>query len=145
MFRDLAATPTLNASNQVRWVLEVLQANEVLLYASGRNEPIEDTDTPSFVVCTTCSPSSKRLLPHNSASAFFVVIDVASGVAQYVRGGQKGFAICSKAGREVVSQQISQRPGNLHSTGQRIRRCVVNEFQSLLIILIFVHVDLKKM
>ncbi|KAG2055064.1 WD40 repeat-like protein, partial [Suillus hirtellus] len=56
--------------------LEVLRAHEVLLDASRRKELVED----GFVVDFTRS-SSKWLMTHDRASAFFVVTDVASSVA----------------------------------------------------------------
>lgn len=73
--------------------MEVLEPHEILLDAPRTNKPIENADTPSLIVGPTCTRSAERLLPNNSACTFFVVVDVASGVAKLVGCVNQGIAV----------------------------------------------------
>jgi len=87
--------------NQVGWVTEVLKAYEVLFDRPCRDKPIENTDASSFIVRSTCTRSTERLLTHDCASAFLVVVYVTSGVTQLVGCVNKSGTVLSEARRYV--------------------------------------------
>lgn len=83
--------------NKVRWVLELLQPNKVLLNASGRHKAIEDANAPCFIVCAACTCTAERLLSNNSTCALLVVVYITSRITQLVRGGEERLSVGGKA------------------------------------------------
>ena len=78
-------------SHQVRRVRKVFETDEVLLDAARGDEAVENADAPSLVICSTRARAAEGLLPHDRASALFVVVYVPRSVAQAVcRGEQRG-------------------------------------------------------
>lgn len=84
-------------SNDVRWVLEILQPHEVLLDASGRHKAIEDTNAPCFIVGAACARAAERLLSNNSTCALLVIVHIAGRIAQLVRGDEERLSVSGEA------------------------------------------------
>jgi len=87
----------INISEQIRGVLELLQANKVFLDAPCTDKAPKDAHTTSFVVRTTGSGSAKRLLADNCPRTLFIVVDVAGCIAKSVRCLKKRYTILSEA------------------------------------------------
>ena len=85
------------SSEQIRGVLEFLQANKVFFDAPCTDKTPKDAHTTSFVVRTTGSGSAERLLADNCPCTLFVVVDVASRIAKSVRRLKKSYTILSEA------------------------------------------------
>ena len=66
--------------------MEVFKADEILFDAPCTHESVEKTHTTRLVVRPTSSATAEWLLPHDSACAFVIVIDVPRGVSEAVRG-----------------------------------------------------------
>lgn len=92
--------PLLLHSNDVRWVLEILQPHEVLLDASGGHKAIEYVNAPCFIVCPACACAAERLLSNNSTCALLVVVHIAGRIAQLVRGSEE----CLSVSREATTK-----------------------------------------
>lgn len=84
------------SSEQIRGVLEFLQANKVFFDAPCTDKAPKDAYTTSFVVRTTGSGSAERLLAYNCPRTFFVVVDVASRIAKSIRRLKKSYAVLSE-------------------------------------------------
>lgn len=88
--------------------MEVLRAHKVLLDAPCAHEPIEDADASSLVVRPAGPRTTERLLAHHSTSAFLVVVNVSSSIAEPIGGGEEGLALGSKAIRESHQRCITE-------------------------------------
>jgi len=62
--------------------MEFLQPNKVFLDAVRANKSIKDTNTPSFIIRSTCASTTNRLLSYDGASAFIIAVYVTSRLAQ---------------------------------------------------------------
>jgi hypothetical protein len=95
------ASILLFLSNDVRWVPEILQPHEVLLYAPGRHKTIEDANAPCFIVRPACTCAAKRLLSNGSTRTLLVVIHITSRVAQLVRGSEECLSVSGEAASKL--------------------------------------------
>ena len=86
-----------NILHQVGGVEIVFDADEILLDAPSRDEPIENCHAPSFIVRATGACTTERLLADDSACALLVEVHVARGVAELVRRMHEGFTLLSEA------------------------------------------------
>jgi len=86
--------------HQITGVPEFLDAHEVFLDASRTNKPIIEANTSSLVIRPTPPRSAERLLSHNSARAFFVIVYIACCISEFVGCRKEG---CTR-GREAVSK-----------------------------------------
>ena len=83
----------IKLSNQIRRIMHVLQPHKVLLDTPRAYKPIKNTNTPSLIVRPAPACSAERLLSHDSARAFLVVVDVAGTIAEEVGGSEEGLPI----------------------------------------------------
>jgi hypothetical protein len=88
--------------DQVGRIVEILHPHKVFLDASRANEPIKNADTSSLVVRPASTGPAERLLTHDGACAFFVVVDITSGITEFIGCGQEGFTVRGKAVRSAV-------------------------------------------
>lgn len=79
--------------DQVRRIPKVLQRQEVLLDTPRADEPVENRDTPRLIVRPARTRTTERLLADDGTRTLFVVVDVASCVAELVGGEEEGFAL----------------------------------------------------
>ena len=102
-FRSLSITSAAQPSSQVRRVLEVLEADEVVLHAARANKAVEDADATGLVVGAASTRAAERLLADDSACALLVVVHVAGGVAQLVARLDERLAVGGEARRRISS------------------------------------------
>jgi hypothetical protein len=96
-------------SNQVAWVLEVFEANKVLLDAPRAHETIEEADATRLVVRSARTSTTKRLLTNYGTSALIVVVNVTRSMPESVRGCDQCCAVSAE-----------------DCTGKRVRRSGIN-------------------
>ena len=87
----------IDISEQIGCVLEFLQSNKVFLDAPCADKAPKDAHTTRFIVRTTGSGSTERLLANHCARTLFIIVDVASRIAKSVRRLEKGYTILSEA------------------------------------------------
>ena len=78
-------------------VVEIFQANEVLLDTPRTDEAIEDVDASSLIIGSTSTSTTERLLANNSTSALLVVVHIACGVPELVSCGDQRLAVLREA------------------------------------------------
>lgn len=74
---------------QITGVGEVFEPHEVLLDTASADEPVENADASSLVICPTRPCATERLLPDDGSRALLIVVYVACCIAQLVRGADK--------------------------------------------------------
>lgn len=87
----------IDISEQIGCVLEFLQSNKVFLDAPCADKAPKDAHTTRFIVRTTGSGSTERLLANHCARTLFIIVDVASRIAKSIRRLEKGYTILSEA------------------------------------------------
>ena len=93
--------PVPSCSDQVRWVAEILKGDKVLLDAPCAHEPVENADAACLVVRAARARTAEGLLPDDGTRALLVVVHVAGGVAELVRGEDERSAVGGEAGGVV--------------------------------------------
>ncbi len=84
-------------SEQIGRVLEVLKANKVFFDTPCTDETVENADTAGLVVGTAGPGTTEGLLANNGTRALFIVIDVASRIAQTIGGCDEGMTVGCEA------------------------------------------------
>lgn len=82
----------------VRWVLEVVQLQEVLLDVSDGNESGQDVTGTGLVVGTGHSSTTEPLLGHDGTSGLVIDVEVTSTVSQLLLGQSDGVTVLGKDG-----------------------------------------------
>jgi hypothetical protein len=75
---------------QIAGVPDFVNTHEVFLDAPRTNKPIIETDTPCLVIGPAGPRSTERLLAHDSACTFLIIIYVTRCIAQLVGRGNQG-------------------------------------------------------
>ena len=75
---------------QIAGIPDVVNTHEVFLDAPRTNKPIVETDTPCLVIGPAGPRSAERLLAHDSACTFFIIIYVTRCIAELVGRGKQG-------------------------------------------------------
>ena len=127
--------------------MEILHPHKVFLDAPRANEPIKDADTSSLVVRPASTGTTERLLTHDGASAFFVVVDITSGITEFIGCGEEGFTVRGKAVRSavlLVRHWGRREVEDLHGTGQCVIGARIDKSKSLLKLSVFEYEDLSQ-
>ena len=92
---------TVPSSYKITRVAEFLKGHEVLFDCSRTDEPIKYADTSSLIVGTACPCPTKWLLANHGACGFFVVINISSGVTQFVSSLNQSWTRRGKATYDI--------------------------------------------
>src|SRR6266571_4273997 len=84
------------ALDQIRRIGEILQTDEVFLYAPRTNESVKYAHAACLVIRSAGSSTTKGLLADSSARTLFVIINVAGCITQTRRSLDEDFPVTSK-------------------------------------------------
>jgi hypothetical protein len=130
--------------NQIGGILELFQTDEILFDAPRANKAIENADATSFVVCTASPCATERLLADDCSSAFFVVVDITSRIAEAIGSGNQGLAIGGKAiGYKHLDSERKTKDLYSHAPSKTIDGSRIDQLEGLLVVIVLEDEDLR--